>query len=154
MGCNHLAMPAIPASGHKVHMYREWCMVWLALNEDVCGHESDDSSIMATSDVVTSENYRRITSRVTKNSLFPAIYYQNIGNLMKTPIDRSTHHCCSVTMGQSIVVLWRHANIYCDDILTYCAQNVWELVASVFPPSSSSFVNYRISLMTFSLVSV
>ena len=38
---------------------------------------------------------------------------------------------------QSVVVLWRHVNIYCDVFLTDCPQNVSSWVTCVFPPSPS-----------------
>ena len=64
---------------------------------------------------------------------------------MKTAIDRSPRHFL-FTVGQSIVLLWRIGNTYCDVILTDYPQTVSTLVTCVFPPSSSwlSFVNNRV----------
>ena len=129
--------------------------IWAAVDNDVCGHKWGDSPIIFTSDTVTSENYWRITSRVTTNIVingspyiilfltwFPGATAQI--NLWKLPsID-----CCYIA-----VVLWCHANTYCDVILTDCHENVSKWVTWVFPPSSSwlSLVNYRELFRAFSL---
>ena len=51
----------------------------------------------------------------------------------------------SIDRRSIVVVLWRHANTYCDVILADCHENVSKSVTCVFPPSSSalSLVNYR-----------
>ena len=52
-----------------------------------------------------------------------------------------------------VVVLWRHAKIYCDVILADCHENISKLVTCIFPSLSSwlSLVNYRELFTVFSL---
>ena len=60
------------------------------------------------------------------------------------------------TMGQPVVILWRHTNTYYDVSLTDCPQNVSKWVTCVMSPSWSwsSLVNYRVRFMAFSLASM
>ena len=57
---------------------------------------------------------------------------------------------------QSVVVLWCHANIYCDIILSDCPPNVSKWARCIFPPSSSwlSLVNYQVRFTAFSQASM
>ena len=94
------------------------------------------------SEAVTSENYWRIISRVTKTSSFLQSAIANTQrNRRKTPLVDGRANVANVVYNgpQSIVLLRRHANTHCDVILTDCPQNVSILVTCVFPPLS----NYR-----------
>ena len=71
----------------------------------------------------------------------------------------TTSHISAIALyggDQSIKVLWRHANTYCDVMMTHCPQNVSYLVMCVWSPSKSweSLVNYRVRFTAFSPSSV
>ena len=59
----------------------------------------------------------------------------------------------SIDRRSIVVVLWHHANAYCDVILADCHENISKWVTFIFPPSSSwsSLVNYRELFKKFSL---
>ena len=85
---------------------REAVRQWFSLvtNNDFFCHEWGDSTMIFTSDDVTSENHCRIASRVTKKSLFTvtnvlfyflhAILCHEHTNPLRTIIERSFRHCC------------------------------------------------------------
>ena len=113
-----------------------WNNAWLTVNNDF-SHEWGDSSMNFTSNEVTREEPWKITSRVTKKSLFTVsnvLFYFLHAVLcsertipLKTIIDRSfcnwhqeqsflTLHC-----GVTTVDLWCHANKHCDVIFVDCS---------------------------------
>ena len=102
---------AILAVGIAPHLAFVICLciyvsnnIWVDVNNDAFGHKWGDSPIIFTTDAVTSENYWRITPRVTKISLCTAIrmlfYFLhvfvalNTEKSLITPIDRSPRPCC------------------------------------------------------------
>ena len=86
------------------------------------GHEWNDSPLIFTSGAITSENYWRITSRVTKNSLFTAIHesymYMLSWGLKHRKIDENSLRSISVSLYGGLVscgivtsrkhIIWRH----------------------------------------------
>ena len=75
-------------------------------------------------------------------------------------IDEASHRSIAApllfSVGQSVVVLWRHTNTYCDVISIDCPQIVSKWVTCVYPSLSNwlSLVNYRFRATVFSLPSV
>ena len=139
--------------------------IWVAVNKDVFGHEWGDSPIIFTSDTVTSKNYWRITPAVIKNSLCTAIHMLFYSlhaflALKHKQMGENSHRSIAApmlfTVGQWLMVLWRHTTAYRDVVLTDCHQNVSKWVMCIFPPLSSwsSLVNYRVRFTAFSLASM
>ena len=104
------------------------------VNNDVCGHEWGDSPIIFTSDAVTSENYWRITSRVTTNIVINGstyiILFLTLFSSTETQINR--WKLPSIDRSSIVVVLWRHANIY-----------LWSIVVRIFPSGSRASFHCR-----------
>ena len=102
------------------------------------------------------KNYWRITSRVTANILINGspyiILFLTWFSSAETQINR--WKLPSSDLRSIIVVLWCHANTYCDVIMADCYESVSKWVRCILPLLSSwlSPVNYRELFTAFSLV--
>ena len=140
--------------------------VLAAVNNHVCGHKCGDSPIIITRDCVTwdydivvpgvtSENYWRITSRVTTNIVINGSPYVILFLTWFSDAETQINwwNLPLIDRRYIAVVLWHHANTHCDVILTDCHENVSKWVTCIFLPSSSwlSLVNCQELFTAFSL---
>ena len=97
-------------------------------NEIMISDKCGDSPVIFTGDAVTTEHHKRITTRVINKSLFIAThmlsYFVHVLTWKLWKLSPNHHFTIIVLMALSIVVLWRHANMYWDAISTDCPHYV------------------------------
>ena len=138
---------------------------WLTINKDVFSHEWDDSSKIFTSG--SFHEWKFLVNLLISDQKFILHGKPYIILLLtwsygckNTEIHENSHQSITAPllfmMGQSIVVLWCHANTYCDVILTSCPQNVSKLVTFILSTLWSwlSLINYHVKFMVFRLSSM